>query len=70
MEEEESKEGEEYWNSANNINRDEMKQHPDFLFFAYSLRLSPGIDHITPDILVTPFNRLTGDDAHTRKRAD
>lgn len=62
--------GEEHWNSANNINRNEMKQHPHFLFFAYSLCLPPGIDHITPDILVTPFNRLTGDDAHTRKRAD
>lgn len=39
----------------NNINRDEMKQHPHFvfcLFFAYSLRLPSG-NHITADILVT-----------------
>lgn len=51
----------------NNINRDEMKQHPHFCFFAYSLCLPPGIDHITPDILVSPFNCLTGDGAHTCK---
>lgn len=53
----------------NNINREEMKQHPHFFSFAYSLCLPPGIDNITPDILVTPFNCVTGDEAHTRTLA-
>lgn len=51
------KEGSEEGDEAplRNINREEMKQHPHFLFFAYSLRLPPGIDDIKPDMLVTPF---------------
>ena len=53
----------------NNINREEMKQHPHFFSFAYSLCLPPGIDNITPDILVTPFNCVTGDEARTLARA-
>lgn len=52
-----------------NINREEMKQQPHF-FFAYSFCLPPGIDNITPDIFVTPFNCLTGDEAHTQTDAN
>lgn len=39
-------------------------------FFAYSLCVPPWIDNIKPNILVTPFNRLTGDDAHIHTHTD
>ncbi len=68
---EEGNEAEERQRSSakHNINREEMKQHPLF-FSAYSLCLRPGIDNITPDIFVTLFNCLTGDEAHTRTHTD